>query len=101
MTRILLYTLPYCSFCRPAKRLLTNGGLAFEEIDVEFDAEKQAEMIARAGGARRVPQIFIHGRHVGSYDELDELDRTGGIASLLAQEPDQPWTLPSHDPARR
>lgn len=88
MTRIRLYTTPFCGYCRAAKRLLSEKALDFEEIDVSFDAHKRAEMIQRAGGLRTVPQIFIHERHVGGYDELAALEREGTLDSLLASGPE-------------
>jgi glutaredoxin 3 len=86
MTRILLYTTEYCGYCRAAKTLLQNKGLDFEEIDVAFDAELRAEMIQKAGGVRTVPQIFIHGRHVGGYDELAALEGQGKLDAWLDRE---------------
>jgi glutaredoxin 3 len=83
MARILIYTTPFCGYCRAAKTLLGNKGLDFEEIDVAFDAEKRGEMLQRAQGLRTVPQIFIHGRHVGGYDELAALEREGKLDALL------------------
>jgi glutaredoxin 3 len=88
MTRILLYTTQFCGYCHAAKRLLTGKGLEFEEIDIAFDPEKRAEMVARAGGLRTVPQIFIHGRHVGGYDELASLEREGKLDAWLANPPE-------------
>ncbi len=85
MTRILLYTTPFCGYCRAAKRLLTERALDFEEIDVSFDRDKRAEMLDRANGQRTVPQIFIHGRHVGGYDELAMLEREGKLDDWLAE----------------
>ena len=90
MTHILLYTTPLCGFCRAAKQLLHGKALDFEEIDVAVDDEKRAEMIDRAMGLRTVPQIFIHGRHVGGYDELAMLEREGKLDAWLA---DTPGTL--------
>jgi glutaredoxin 3 len=84
MTRIILYTTPFCGYCNAAKRLLRGKGLDFEEVDVSFDADRRAEMIERAQGLRTVPQIFIHGRHVGGYDELAELEREGKLEAWLA-----------------
>jgi glutaredoxin 3 len=84
MTHILIYTTPFCGYCRAAKTLLGNKRFEFEEIDVMLDAEKRAEMIQRARGLRTVPQIFIHGRHVGGYDELAALEREGKLDALLA-----------------
>ena len=84
MARILLYTTQYCGYCRAAKNLLRAKGLEFEEIDVGFDPSKRVEMVERARGLRTVPQIFIHGRHVGGYDELAALEREGKLDDWLA-----------------
>jgi glutaredoxin 3 len=88
MTCILLYTTPFCGYCNAAKRLLRGKGLDFDEIDVSFDQEKRAEMAQRAMGLRTVPQIFIHGRHVGGYEELAALEREGKLEALLAGAPE-------------
>ena len=87
MTRILLYTTQFCGYCRAAKQLLCGKELDFEEIDVGFDAAKRSEMIDLAGGLRTVPQIFIHGRHVGGYQELAALEREGKLEAWLANAP--------------
>jgi glutaredoxin 3 len=84
MTRILLYTTQFCGYCRAAKNLLRAKGLDYEEIDVGFDPAKRDEMVERAHGARTVPQIFIHGQHVGGYDELAALEREGKLNAWLA-----------------
>ena len=39
-------------------------------------------------GLRTVPQIFIHGRHVGGYEELAELEREGKLDAWLANAPE-------------
>ncbi len=90
MTRIVLYTTPFCGYCRAAKRLLADKALDFEEIDVSADHDKRAEMIDRARGLRTVPQIFIHGRHVGGYDELAMLEHAGKLDDWLANPPETP-----------
>jgi len=84
---IVLYTTKFCGFCAAAKRLLAKKGLAFEEIDVGFDTAKRAEMMQRAGGMRTVPQIFIHDRHVGGYNELATLERANQLEAWLAASP--------------
>ena len=86
MTRILLYTTPFCGFCLAAKRLLTKKDLEFEEIDVSFNDAMRAEMTARTGGAQTVPQIFVHDRHLGGYVELEVLALTGELEVWLAHE---------------
>jgi glutaredoxin 3 len=98
MTRIRLYTTQFCGFCRAAKRLLIGKGLDFEEIDVTIDSDKRAEMIERAQGLRTVPQIFIHGRHVGGYEELARLEREGELEAWLAGASETPSGT-AHSPA--
>ena len=85
MTRIILYTTPYCGYCRAAKHLLGEKGAAFTEIDVSDDLALRQEMIDRAYGRRTVPQIFINGTHVGGYEELAELERAAKLDPLLAE----------------
>ena len=77
MSRILIYSTQFCGYCQAAKRLLRGKGLDFEEVDVGFEPDKRAEMVERSQGARTVPQIFIHDRHVGGYEELAELVAKG------------------------
>ena len=85
MARIVLYTTPYCGYCRAAKHLLNKKSVAFTEIDVSEDMGLRQEMISRAFGRPTVPQIFIKGTHVGGYDELAELERAAKLDALLAE----------------
>jgi glutaredoxin 3 len=85
--RIIVYSTPFCGYCGAAKRLLTNKGAEFKEIDVMFDPEEKRDMIERSGGRRTVPQIFIDGQHIGGFDELSALDASGKLDELLAAKP--------------
>ncbi|WP_299786766.1 glutaredoxin 3 [uncultured Marivita sp.] len=84
MKTIEIYTSPLCGFCHAAKRLLTQKGASFTEIDVLANPDRKPEMIQRANGGRTVPQIFIGDTHVGGCDELYALDRAGKLDPLLA-----------------
>jgi glutaredoxin 3 len=84
MAKVEIYTSPFCGYCHAAKKLLKERGVEYEEICVMMNGERRQEMMARAGGRRTVPQIFIDGRHIGGCDDLMALDRTGGLAPLLA-----------------
>ncbi|MEL7214590.1 MAG: glutaredoxin 3 [Pseudomonadota bacterium] len=84
MPQIEIYTSPLCGFCHAAKRLLSQKGASFSEIDVLQDPARKPEMIERAGGKRTVPQIFIGETHVGGCDDLYALDRAGKLDGLLA-----------------
>jgi glutaredoxin 3 len=82
--RVIVYSQPFCGYCSAAKRLLTAKGAAFTEIDVMAEDGRRDEMVARSGGRRTVPQIFIDGRHIGGYDDLNALDKAGELDGLLA-----------------
>jgi len=83
MARVELYTRDFCGYCARAKRLLNEKGVAFEDYDISLGGPQRVEMIARAGGASTVPQIFIDGVHVGGSDELAALDRAGKLDAML------------------
>ncbi len=82
--RILVYSTPFCGYCAAAKRLLTAKGAEYTEIDVMMDPERRQEMLAKSNGRRTVPQIFIDGRHIGGFDDLNALDKAGELDALLA-----------------
>ena len=84
MPSVEIYTSPLCGFCHAAKRLLSQKGVEFSEIDVWAEPDRKAEMIQRANGGRTVPQIFIGDTHVGGCDDLYALERAGKLDGLLA-----------------
>ncbi len=78
-----IYTTPICPYCVKAKDLLKKKGAIWQEIDVSVSADVRDAMIEKAGGRRTVPQIFIHGTHVGGCDDLYALERAGKLDALL------------------
>lgn len=83
MTKIEIYTSPMCGYCHRAKRLLSQKGVAFHEIDIWAEPDRRDEMRQRANGGRTVPQIFIGETHVGGCDDLFDLERAGRLDPLL------------------
>ena len=84
MSRIEVYTQPWCPYCTRARQLLAAKGVEIEEIDVEARPGARAEMVARSGRTS-VPQIFINQTHVGGCDDLIALDEAGGLDPLLQE----------------
>lgn len=84
MQAVEIYTSPLCGFCHAAKRLLTQKGVSFAEIDIARQPDKRQEMLSRANGRHTVPQIFVGTTHVGGCDELYGLERAGKLEKLLA-----------------
>ena len=84
MKPVEIYTKPTCGFCFAAKRLLSNKGVSFSEVDVMRAPERRQEMLQRANGRHTVPQIFVGETHVGGFDDLSALERAGKLDGLLA-----------------
>jgi len=81
---IVVYSSGWCPYCVRARALLERKGLAFREVKVDEDPAERAAMLSRTGGRRTVPQIFIGEHHVGGFDELYALDRSGKLDALTA-----------------
>lgn len=84
---IVMYSTQWCGYCQRARNLFERKGAAVREIKIDEDAKERDVMLQRSGGRRTVPQIFIGERHVGGYDDLAALDRSGELDKLLAQLP--------------
>jgi thioredoxin reductase (NADPH) len=84
MPEIVMYSKPACPYCDMAKQLLAGKGQTWREVDVEADPARADEMTLRSG-RRTVPQIFIGDRHVGGFDDLAALDRSGELDALLGR----------------
>jgi glutaredoxin 3 len=82
MAKVVMYATGWCPYCERARGLLTRKGAAFEEIDIDAEPARRAEMMTRSG-RRTVPQIFIGEIHVGGCDDLHALDARGGLDPLL------------------
>ena len=83
MAEIEIYTSPWCPFCIAAKRLLDKKGLAYNEIDVTMKSGARQEMIERAGGNRKVPQIFVDGEYIGDCDDIMEMEAEDALDARL------------------
>ncbi len=82
MNNVTIYSSNSCGYCTMAKRLLAQRGVTPAEINVDHDPAQRSAMAARTG-RRTVPQIYIGERHVGGFDDLVALERSGELAALL------------------
>ena len=83
VSEVVIYTTRWCPFCIRAKALLDQKGVSYQEIPVDGDPTTRQQMAERAGQTS-VPQIWIGERHIGGYDQLYGLERSGGLDLLLA-----------------
>jgi len=82
---IVVYSTGWCPYCVRARALLERKGLPFREIKVDEDPAQREAMLARSGGRRTVPQIFVGDHHVGGFDELYALEKAGQLDALTGR----------------
>jgi glutaredoxin 3 len=84
MSKIEIYTQPFCPYCASALELLDSKGVVYHEINAPRGSPQRREAQERSGGGTTVPQIFINGVAIGGCDDLMALERAGRLDSLLA-----------------
>jgi len=68
-----------------AKNLLAQKGVNnIEEIRIDLLPEERDKMI-EITGRMTVPQIFIGETHVGGFDDLAKLNRSGDLDKMLGK----------------
>ena len=83
MNRFRIYSTEICPYCVAAKQFIARKGWDYEEIRIDLDSQRRDEMLARSGGRRTVPQIFIGATHIGGFDDLMAADRDGRLDDLV------------------
>jgi glutaredoxin 3 len=84
MAKVVMYCTAVCPYCVAAERLLKSRGVTeIDKIRIDLDSSRMDEMIARSGGRRTVPQVFIGDTHVGGFDDTSALDAAGELVPLL------------------
>lgn len=83
--KVVIYTTQGCPYCADAKELLNKKGVKYEEIQVDKDPNKLAEMV-KLSQKKSVPQIFIDEESIGGFDDLSKLATSGKLDTLLKDE---------------
>lgn len=80
---VVMYSTGICPYCTMAERLLKAKGVdVIDKVRIDLEPDRRAEMMQKTG-RRTVPQIYIGDTHVGGFDDLSALDRSGKLDSLL------------------
>lgn len=64
-----VYMTSWCPYCKKAKRLLTEKGVKYDEIDIEKIGMSRSELEKLTGGST-IPQIVVDETPIGGYDNL-------------------------------
>lgn len=82
MPAIKLYGTRFCPYCVRARLLLKQKQVEFEDLPVGGAGISWAEL-EEMTERDTVPQIYIGDLHVGGYDDLAALNRSGELDKLL------------------
>lgn len=82
--KVVMYGTSSCPYCMAARMLFKKKSIEFEDISVSGDAQRRQEMEQLSGG-RTVPQIFVDGKPLGGFDDVDALDQEGKLDELLGR----------------
>ena len=85
MVKVRVYSKEKCHYCVMEKNLLEKKGVNnIEEIRIDLLHEERDKMI-EITGRMTVPQIFIGETHVGGFDDLAKLNRSGDLDKMLGK----------------
>ena len=79
---VLIYTTKDCSYCKKAKLIFKKFKIKYNEIIINDELDR-IEMSRLSKGKKTVPQIFIKNKHIGGYDDLNYLKKSGKLDKFL------------------
>jgi len=68
MTKVTMYSTPFCVYCKMAKAFFKEKNVDFEEKDVASDIKAREEMVKKSGQLG-VPVIDIDGKLIIGFDK--------------------------------
>jgi glutaredoxin-like YruB-family protein len=82
--KVIIYSTPWCAFCKTEKQYLDHLGVAFEVKDIEEDAAAFEELAKKTDGRTSgVPVTDIGGELIFGFDRK-KIDDTLKAQGLLA-----------------
>ena len=82
---ILIWTNRGCSACVQAKQFFERERLPYTERRLKADGTGHRAFAKATGGAKTVPQIFIGVHHIGGYDDLLQVAKSGDLDVMLGR----------------
>lgn len=75
MSKVIVYSTPWCAFCKTEKQWLDHIGVEYEAKDIEEDPAAMEELKAKLGGEfSGVPVTDIAGQMILGFDRPKLMD---------------------------
>lgn len=83
--KVVIWTKTKCVSCLHAKVLFRKLDQHFTvvEIDLRADYKKMRKVLEKHTGAKHVPKIYVKGKYIGDYQDIQELKNDGSLQELL------------------
>ncbi|ORX88474.1 glutaredoxin [Basidiobolus meristosporus CBS 931.73] len=86
---VMVFSKSYCPYCVRTKDLFDDLNTTYKAVELN-DHDKGVEIqeeLKSLTGQRTVPNVFIHGRHIGGFDALTNANEAGKLKEYLEQNP--------------
>lgn len=81
MQKNIIYYSDACPFCHNAYQLLKNKGVPLQKKYVKN--QNDWNEVLEKTGRTTIPQIFINGVHIGGFDDLSAVEKSGKLDDIL------------------
>eukprot|EP00536_Pseudo-nitzschia_multiseries_P003140 jgi/Psemu1/185079/e_gw1.44.3.1 len=87
---VVVFSKPWCPYCRKALEALSRAGLSKEEIHVidlseHSDSQHIQSTLQGLTGRRTVPNVFVGGKSIGGGDETHGFQQRGELVPMLVE----------------
>ena len=82
---VVVFSSPWCPYCMRAKALLTpmTENIKIYELSQLENGDAIHDEIIKSTGHETVPAVYIGGKLVGGFSDVDALNRAGKLEALL------------------
>ncbi|CAI2383514.1 unnamed protein product [Moneuplotes crassus] len=82
---MLMYVKSTCPYCKKAKELMEKGQVDYKKFVLDQLEEGRfiKEALVEITGQRTVPNIFIAGKHIGGFSDINELHEKNELKPKL------------------
>eukprot|EP00123_Amoebidium_parasiticum_P009012 comp19157_c0_seq1/m.21835 comp19157_c0_seq1/g.21835 ORF comp19157_c0_seq1/g.21835 comp19157_c0_seq1/m.21835 type:complete len:107 (-) comp19157_c0_seq1:513-833(-) len=89
---VAIFSKQTCPFCIRVKDTFSGLGVQYKamELDVEDNGSAIQSELLKLTGQRTVPNVFVHGKHIGGCDDTLAALRSGRLGEMLGLKKTQP-----------
>lgn len=73
VSKVRMYSTTWCGHCRRLKAQLDRAGIAFHEVDIEYDAVAASFVASMNGGNQTVPTVLLPDGSVLTNPTIDQI----------------------------